>query len=139
MPETLDIAADLAGLARASAWAEAWAEQHALPGPLRFGLSLCLEEAISNIMLHGAAGTVRLGLAATPLAVTLTIADDGPAFDPLGHATPAAPASVEAAEIGGMGIHLMRKFAQELDYARVDRANRLTLRFDRLPAASGEG
>jgi hypothetical protein len=39
------------------------------------------------------------------------------------------------AGIGGMGIHLMRRFAQDMAYERVDGANRLTLRLDRNRAA----
>jgi len=140
VPDTLVIEADMAGLIRASAWAETVATRLALPSTTAFGLNLCVEEAISNIIRHGFGGAapngedIHLTVAATPRALTLTIADRAPAFDPRGHIQPAHPAAVEAARVGGMGIHLMRQFAEALEYERRDGMNRLTLRFG-LPAA----
>jgi anti-sigma regulatory factor (Ser/Thr protein kinase) len=137
MAETLAIAADLGELVRVGAWAEALAERWSLPASTAFGVSLCLEEAVSNAIRHGypegpegAGPGIGLSLDREPGALTLVIEDHGIAFDPLGHATPALPGSVENAQVGGMGIHLMRKFARSLDYERRDGANRLTIRFD---------
>jgi anti-sigma regulatory factor (Ser/Thr protein kinase) len=130
MAETLAITAELAELAQASAWAEALAEQWSLPASTSFGIGLCLEEAVSNVINHGDAKTVALTLERGAGARTLTIEDQGTAFDPLAHASPALPGSVEAATIGGMGIHLMRKFARDLAYERRGDANRLIVTFD---------
>lgn len=130
MAETLAIAADLAGLARAGAWAEALAARWSLPPATAFGVGLCLEEAASNIIRHGTAGRIALTLDRAADALTLTLEDHGVAFDPLAEASPALPGSIEAARVGGMGIHLMRRFARSLAYERRGDANRLTIAFD---------
>jgi anti-sigma regulatory factor (Ser/Thr protein kinase) len=135
MAEHLAIAAELGELVRVGAWAETLAKAWALPASTAFGLGLCLEEAVSNVINHGTATRLALTLEHSAGALTLTIEDQGQAFDPLAHARPALPDSIEAATIGGMGIHLMRQFARSLAYERRDGTNRLTVTFDLAPGA----
>jgi anti-sigma regulatory factor (Ser/Thr protein kinase) len=145
MPETLVVQADIAELARVSAWTDDIGERLALPASILFALHLCFEEAISNIVRHGfrdretADGTdhdVCLELTREVHAVTVTIEDRGAAFDPREALVPPTPTTIEEAEIGGLGIHLMRQFTQQMDYQRLDGTNRLTLRFDlQMPSA----
>ncbi len=145
MSETLIVQAEMAEIARVALWAEAYAERLALPARTAFALQLCFEEAVSNIVRHGFSGQqdeaglnrdVRLHLRHTPHDVTMTIEDFAAAFDPLSVPLPAAPASIADAQIGGQGINLMRRFAQDIAYERRDGMNRLTLRFD-LPQPAG--
>ena len=49
---------------------------------------------------------------------------------------PVPATSLEEAKVGDLGIHLMRSFANGMDYERRDGRNRLTLRFVEPPAAS---
>jgi len=62
--------------------------------------------------------------------VTITIEDHGAAFDPREVPPPPVPSRIDEAVIGGLGVHLMRHFAQDLAYQRLDGVNRLILRFD---------
>jgi len=139
MPETLVVQAEMAELARVGDWAEALAERLELPQSTSFAIHLCFEEAVSNIIRHGFVGCqgeavlnkdVRLAVERGDDAVTVTIEDHGVGFNPLGVAIPAAPTTISEAAIGGLGVHLMRQFAQYLAYERQDGMNRLTLRFD---------
>ena len=136
MRETLVIRAEIAELARVSDWADAIGQGLGLPQSTLFAIHLCLEEALSNIVLYGFGGDesendreVRIALAPSDSAIDLTIEDRGIPFDPLAAATPAMPASLDDAPVGGRGIHLMRQFAQRLAYERRNGANLLTLRF----------
>lgn len=139
MPEILVVQAEVAELARVDDWVDALAKRWDLPEATSFALHLCVEEAISNIVLHGFADRqgepglnkdVRLALECENDTVTMTIDDHGAAFDPLEVAAPIVPATIAEAKIGGLGIHLMRKFAQHMAYERRDGMNCLTLRFD---------
>ncbi len=139
MPETLVVQAEMAELAHVGEWADAVVERLDLPPSMSFAIHLCFEEAVSNIVRHGFVGLqgearlnkdVRLALKCENGAVTATIEDHGIAFDPLEVAAPAAATTISEAAIGGLGIHLIRQFAQHLAYERQDSMNRLTLRFD---------
>jgi serine/threonine-protein kinase RsbW len=133
--ETLVVPAELSELPRVSDWASDVAGRLALSESTLFAIHLCFEEAISNIVRHGRADgaggsrDVRLALRREAGAVTATIEDQGVAFDPREVAAPVVPTSIEEAPMGGLGIHLMRRFTRELAYQRVDGTNRLTLRF----------
>ncbi len=50
---------DLAELERLAAWIEGWARQGASPD-VSFAIQLCLEEAIANVIMYGAAKDDRL-------------------------------------------------------------------------------
>jgi anti-sigma regulatory factor (Ser/Thr protein kinase) len=137
MPETLSVQADLNQLGQVTAWADACIDRLALPRSAAFAVHLCLEEALSNIARHGFPGgdddavldrRVHLTLTQAGQTVELKIEDHGIAFNPLHAAAPAMPASLDAAVIGGLGIHLLRQFTQDMSYVRQGSTNRLTLR-----------
>ncbi len=137
--ETLIVRAALSELARAADWARQLADKHALSSSITYALQLCLEEAVSNIVRHGQPpphGDIRLSFTTIENAALLTIEDCAMAFDPTKMASPAVPACLNDAPIGGLGIHLMRQFANGLSYERQNGCNRLTLRFE--VAASGQ-
>ena len=81
---------------------------------------------LSNIVNHGG-GTIELGIKLAGRALTATIADDGPPFDPLGRAAPDTDLGIDEREIGGLGIHLVRELMDELGYARENGRNLLRL------------
>lgn len=139
MVETLVVQAEMEELGRVTCWTDEVANRLELPPSMLFAIQLCFEEAVSNIVRYSFAEgadkaalnkNVRLALAREADAVTITIEDHGAAFDPRQVAPPAMPTSIGEARIGGLGIHLMRQFAQDMDYQRTDGVNRMTLRFD---------
>jgi anti-sigma regulatory factor (Ser/Thr protein kinase) len=96
-------------------------------------LHLCLEEAVTNVITHAfkpdTVHEVRVALWHDDTALHAEITDDGRPFDPLAHELPAAPADLDSAQIGGLGIKLMRSFAARIAYRRSGSMNRLTLSF----------
>ena len=50
-------------------------------------------------------------------------------FNPLAQAEPKPPRDLASAQIGGLGLKLVRSFAGSIDYQRCDATNRLTLTF----------
>jgi serine/threonine-protein kinase RsbW len=126
---------DLDEIGRMAAWIDDIARRAELPEALVFGLQLCLEEAISNVIRHGAAAAERseivVSLDATDHAVAAAIEDEGMPFDPTLQPPPEAVTSIESAKVGGLGIQLMRQFTTRIDYCREGSRNKLVLTFAR--------
>lgn len=92
-----------------------------------FGLRLCSEELFSNIVLHGGGEgggveiTVTIAVDETHARVTFT--DDGPPFNPLHWPPPPKYESIETAQVGGLGVEIVRTYAESFDYKRDDGRN----------------
>jgi anti-sigma regulatory factor (Ser/Thr protein kinase) len=132
---------DFAELERLNEFIRALAEEEKLDPDARFALELCLEEAVTNILMHGAiADTNGAPISITVLSRTPDLAicleDNGRPFDPTSLIVPSAPASLEEAPIGGLGIPLMRKMTRSMSYERRGDRNRLILRFGPAPRAA---
>jgi anti-sigma regulatory factor (Ser/Thr protein kinase) len=133
--ERLTLAVDVAEIARAGAWAREVAARLAVPASALFAVDLCLEEALSNTIRYGFTdpppenAVLRLTFAREASALRVTIDDNAAPFDPCAAADPAMPTDLATANVGGLGIHLMRNFTESMVYERVDGLNRLTLRF----------
>ena len=123
---------DVAELQRLAGWLERLAQQ-GMSSDVSFAVQLCLEEAVANIIMYGAAGGDRLVIAVelerNGGTLVARIEDNGRQFDPTRAPPPAVATSLEQAKVGDLGIHLMRSFASGMDYERRDGRNRLTLRF----------
>ncbi len=59
--------------------------------------------------------------------VSVTIEDDGVAFDPLTIGVPSLDGDIDERAMGGLGIHLVRELMDDMRYARAGSRNRLTL------------
>jgi anti-sigma regulatory factor (Ser/Thr protein kinase) len=132
--DSLTLEADLAELNRLSPWIAGLAENLALTPRTAFRLELALTEAVTNVLQYGlgdaAGGFVQVTAAVVPEGLALTVSDPGPPFDPLQVAPPDAPDSLEDAMVGGLGIHLLRQYADACVYVYRDGRNELTLTFN---------
>lgn len=124
---------DRAELARLMAWTNALVEPLGLSPRTTYALQICLEEVVTNIVSHafvpGTAHDVHVAVWREEAGVHAEVTDDGRPFDPLSHELPAAPKDLASAQIGGMGIKLMRSFAEQVAYQRSGAMNRLLLSF----------
>ena len=132
---------DVAELERLAGWIEGFTRQSTSPDVL-FAVQLCLEEAVANIIMYGGAKddalVIAVELERNCGTLVARIEDNGRQFDPTRAAPPAPAASLDEAKVGDVGIHLMRSFANGMDYERRDGHNRLTLRFVEPLAPSSE-
>lgn len=130
---------DLAELTRLAGWIEGWAQQGVSPD-ISFAVQLCLEEAVANVIMYGAGRDDRLEIAVelerNGGALVARIEDNGRLFDPTQVPPPPAVTSLDHADAGHFGVHLMRSFATGMHYERRNGRNRLTLRFLESQAAS---
>ena len=100
----------------------AFSEAHGVPTPIRRQINLVLDELLSNVISYAFEDDeereidVRIELSSGRLAVT--IADDGIPFNPFSGAPPDTSLSLEERELGGLGIHVVRKVMDEVSYNR---------------------
>lgn len=108
------------------------ADQHGLADDARGDLRLLTEEACTNVVMHAfpgrEPGTLTLELAVEDGVASVTLIDDGVAFDPAEAPRPDLGADWQTRREGGVGWHLIRSLSDELEYERVGERNRLTLR-----------
>ena len=129
----VSIYADSVDLRRASTWLEAICAEHHVPASQVARLDLCLHEVLANIVIHGA-GTTSHSLINIDFRVQrsdgthvaeVTVSDAGPAFDPLAVEVPPRPLTLSEAEPGGLGLVMIRSFADDLSYRYIDGCNKL--------------
>jgi len=132
---------DLAELTTLAAFVDHFADEHGLPAAVAFQLNLVLDELVTNTIDYGhppgsarADATIRLRLDRVGDVVEAELVDAGAPFDPRTLPDPDLTAPLETRRVGGLGVHLVRQYVDEIDYRRENGRNRLRLR-KRLPAA----
>jgi anti-sigma regulatory factor (Ser/Thr protein kinase) len=106
---------------------------HRLPARCVARLHLALEEHLANIIAHGGnpgpAGRITVRFALEPTALRVEIEDDAGPFNPL--YAPAVDTSLplEQKPLGGLGVLLIRKSVDELEYRRSGNRNVLVMKY----------
>lgn len=129
---SLRVRTELEELRRIDEAVEKFGEGEGWPPDLLFQVKLALEELAINVVNHGHDddGDHEMEIALTSEADKLTIelSDDGRAFNPLDDAPePDLDAAIEDRPIGGLGVHMVRTFMDEMHYRRDEGKNHLTL------------
>lgn len=98
----------------------------------KFEINLALDELFTNILSHGFRDArphrIQISVSHAPRVVTIVIRDDGIPFNPLKAPAPELKCPFDDRKVGGLGIHLIRSYIDEMDYERCGRHNVLTLR-----------
>jgi serine/threonine-protein kinase RsbW len=129
---TLRVKNAFAAIPAANEAASRWLAGRNAPPAADYLANLAIEELVTNCIKYAYDDTsehiieIELKLSAGELVVT--VKDDGHPFNPLELAEPDTSLPVEDRTIGGLGIHLLRKMSDGMEYARVGRENQLTLR-----------
>ena len=122
----------LSDVGPAVGWVSQMSSTVALPEDARFGIELCLEEALANLILHGRAPDGRKDIAivfsADDAQAKIQITDRCTPYDVVNADLPPARGFDDPGE-GGRGLRLLRSFASELSYETRDGGNILTMVF----------
>ena len=123
---------DVKEVSKLTAFVEEVCEAMGFDGALTAQLTLAIEEAVVNVMKYAyppqTRGDVTIEAQSNDLRLKFTIIDSGMPFDPTVRAEVDTTLSAEDRPIGGLGIHLVRKIMDSINYERVDSLNVLTLR-----------
>ena len=118
-------------IARGQDQLERFAAAQHFPDRKLHEVQVALEEHLTNILHYGYDDhgehqiQIKVRLAATELRIQ--VQDDGRPFDPLAHPTPDLSLPLDQRPIGGMGIHMIRKSLDGLEYHRRDGKNILLM------------
>ena len=118
-------------IARAQDQLEQFTATHQVPIRKVHEVQLALEEHLTNVLHYGYDDDgehhiqIRVNLAAGELRIQ--VQDDGRAFNPLVHPAPDFTLPLDQRPIGGLGIHMIRKSLDHLEYCREDGKNVLVM------------
>lgn len=119
-----------AAVTRVAGALDAFCATERLPPDVAWRLRVALDEIVGNITTHGAVAgrppAIEVTFRRDGTRVQVTIADDGPAFDPLARVDPDVTLPLEARQPGGLGIALVKSLMDDVRYERTER-NVLTL------------
>ncbi len=106
--------------------AEQWSEQ------MSYHIKLALEEVVMNVISYayddGEPHEFEVRLKSDSDGVVIDVIDDGQPFDPLQEtAEPDVEATLEARNIGGLGVYFVKTLMDHVEYRRENDRNRLTL------------
>lgn len=105
--------------------------QHDWDPVFQMQLALVIEELVVNAVNYGGQppgqGWAEVRIAAANDGVSVTIEDNGRAFDPFSVAEPDTELDLDSRAIGGLGVHFVREMTQSYGYERDGALNRVTL------------
>ena len=132
--DELTIGANGAELQRASEWLDTTCQQRNVPQVQVERFALCLHEVLANVITHGG-GTALVAPIRLLLEVrfdqdcskaSVTVSDAGIAFNPLSVPKKTLPKSLDEASAGGLGLVMIRRCSDWLDYRHEDGRNHFT-------------
>ncbi len=129
--QTITLQNDLAEIPRLAAAIEAFCEPLEPTPKAAMAIQLALEEVVTNVINHGYTDgqphTFTVDLSAADRRITAIITDDAAAYDPLARPEVDTSLPLEQRQIGGLGVHLVKKLMDRAHYERRDGHNILTI------------
>lgn len=128
---TVLVAASPAGIAAAAEGLSRFQADHGLAGQAAWPVQVVLDEILSNVVRHGGGRgrepLIEVTFAIAADALQVTIVDDGPEFDPLQLPEPDLTSPLGERRPGGLGVHLVKRLMDRVEYARRDGRNHLVI------------
>lgn len=133
--ERFSIIARLSDVRLSSDWLNGISVKYSLPPNKLIVLDQCLDETLMNIIMHGgmSAESSPIELCFQITAITddiveasITVSDAGLHFNPCMHIPKALPTSLEDAFPGGLGIRMIQRMSDRLEYCYQDGKNVFT-------------
>jgi serine/threonine-protein kinase RsbW len=116
------IANDFANLCGLMEGATQFLESQSVDAQAVYRINLALEEMVTNIIKYGydepGRHKIEITLEVGAKEVSLVIVDDGHDFNPVLHERKPPAEKLEEREIGGLGIHLMKKLLDHMEHRR---------------------
>ena len=128
----ISVEPDISAVAPFLEWIEGRCRADGLADDITFKMTLVLEEAVTNVINHGFADLppphlIRVRLDIALERIVAEVVDNGRPFDPLARAGPDLSRPLDERLPGGLGILLMRRMTDRMEYRRGNGDNRLRL------------
>jgi sigma-B regulation protein RsbU (phosphoserine phosphatase) len=130
----VEIRNDLAEIDRVNQEFNEFAEHNGMSPAISPKLNIAFDELLNNIISYGfEEGTehqIRVTAEYVDPRLVVTVTDDGIPFNPFDKVGPDITLSIEEREIGGLGIHIVKKMMDSVSYKRHRECNVVTLTID---------
>ena len=108
-------------------------EDFAIPLRVGYSLKVVTDEIFSNIVYYSGAKTAEILFRNDTDSITLVFMDDGTPYNPMEAEEPDITAGAEERGIGGLGLFMVKKMAEQVQYEYTDRRNQLTVILSKIP------
>ncbi len=117
----LDIEAKVENLNEVLAFVDEQIEEAGCSMKVQMQIDVAVEEIFVNIASYAykpeiGNATIRVEITKEPLAAILTFIDNGVPYDPLAKEDPDVTLSAEERDIGGLGIFMVKKSMDDVEY-----------------------
>ena len=129
----LEIDAKLSNLEKVLDFVNSHLSNVECPEKTRIQVDIAVEEIFVNIAHYAynpevGKATIRVEISEKPLTISLTFMDSGKPYDPLSRKDPDVSLSSEQRQIGGLGIYMVKKSMDEIQYSYRNGTNMLTFK-----------
>ncbi len=116
---------------------EQFGHVHALPEAYRYRLGLIVDELVTNSIVHGACKgidhTIKVDILNQGKVLIIEIIDTGRPFDPTTHSLSQPCPEGAPIVLGGAGLCLVRRLANQMHYTRSKDHNHLVISLNKVP------
>ena len=127
----MTVEASVGSIGAVTAWINKELDKLDCPVKARMQIDMAIDEIFANIAMYAypeGHGSALLRVEYEDGLVSITFIDEGIPYDPLKKEDPDITLSAEEREIGGLGIFLVKKTMDAMEYKRTDGRNILTIR-----------
>ena len=107
---------------------DAFLEKMECPMKTMTQIDVAVEEIFVNIAHYSGSDKARITLTESDGVVSITFADTGTPYNPLARPDPDTTLSAEERQIGGLGIYIVKKTMDSVNYEYRDGCNVFTIR-----------
>jgi sigma-B regulation protein RsbU (phosphoserine phosphatase) len=127
----IELGSRLEEIANVMAALEEFSDSTGLDMGVAQAAELVLDELLTNIISYSFGDAVEhkitVEMSVKANALHIVISDDGICFNPFEQEDPDLESSIDERDVGGLGIHLVKKFMDEYSYQRLKGRNVVTL------------
>ena len=119
-------------LSEASDFLDRCVEEFEIPLRTGYSLKVVTDEIFSNIVYYSGAKNAEILLRVDADRITLVFQDDGMPYNPMEAEEPDITAGAEERSIGGLGLFMVKKMAEQVSYEYADQKNQLTVTMSKI-------
>lgn len=124
---------DQESIAKASDFLDCCVEEFMIPMRVGYSAKVVTDEIFSNIVYYSGARNAWIFFRNEDDRITLIFEDDGRPYNPMDAEEPDVTAGAEEREIGGLGLFMVKKMAEQVQYEYRDGKNRMTVVLSKAP------
>lgn len=129
----ITVPAIIENVEKVTAFVNAELEKINCPAKAKAEIDIAIDELFSNIANYAynpeiGKATVKFEIQKNPMAVIITFMDNGKPYDPLKREDPNVTLSVTERQIGGLGIFMVKKSMDSVEYEYKDNHNILRIK-----------